>query len=110
MAERLSIAAMSSMSLVVKGVALIPRTGASLSNDPLVGRRSRRPRRTGAPTDGESPVHGFTVDELRLDPTSIIDAQFTTFVRSPDLTDAESCRSSAVFHSDLRPAASDIFG
>jgi formylglycine-generating enzyme len=65
----------------------------------------------GYAADGEVPVHRVELTEFHIDATAVTNAQFATFVKATGhVTDAESFETSAVFHSVVAAAPSDVYG
>lgn len=65
----------------------------------------------GYAADGESPVHQVTLDEFRIDITTVTNEQFAPFVETTGYrTEAELFGSSAVFHLLVTADRKDVLG
>lgn len=65
----------------------------------------------GYPADGETPVHGVSLDAFSLDTTTVTNRMFARFVKETGYrTESEIYGSSAVFHLDVTAKAADILG
>lgn len=63
----------------------------------------------GDPADGETPVHPVRLPAFAIDPTTVTNSAFSTFVRDTGyVTDAEELGVSAVFHLTVQAAPDDI--